>query len=102
LTPEAARRLTAWRAVAISGLEDGCYSTEPGTIVACMRALCPACGLHHEVVRVLDDSDGETRKDVYQVAPLEECTQSWLTDRDVLEAHARFGLEALVQDEDDY
>lgn len=102
MTPSAARRLTAWRAVALSGLEDGCCSTEPGTIVARMRALCPVCGFHHEVVRVLDDSNGESRKDVYQVAPLAECTQSWLTDRDVLEAHARFGLEAILQDEDDY
>jgi hypothetical protein len=102
MTPSAARRLTAWRAVVISGVDADCCWPESRAIVPGMRALCPACGLHHEVVRVLDDSDGETRKDVYQVAPLEECTQSWLTDRDVLEAHARFGQDAIVQDEDDY
>jgi hypothetical protein len=66
-----------------------------------MRALCPSCGYHHEVVRVLEDGFGEARKDVYQVAPLEECTRSWLSDRDVLEARARFGQEEIVPDDDD-
>ncbi len=66
-----------------------------------MRALCPTCGLHHEVVRVLDDGHGESRKDVYQVAPLEECQRSWMSESDLLEARARFGQEALIQDEED-
>ena len=35
-----------------------------------MRALCPECGLHHEVVRVLDEGGGEGSRDVYQVAAL--------------------------------
>jgi hypothetical protein len=66
-----------------------------------MRALCPSCGLHHEVVRILEDGFGEARKDVYQIAPLESCTRSWLSDREILEARARFDQEAIVQDDDD-
>jgi hypothetical protein len=67
-----------------------------------MRALCPSCGLHHEVVRILDDAGvGENRRDVYQVAPLEECTRTWLSDKDLLEATARYGAEAVVPDDDE-
>jgi hypothetical protein len=66
-----------------------------------MRALCPSCGLHHEVVRVLEDGFGEDRKDVYQIAPLESCTRSWLSDREILEARARFGQDAIVQEDVD-
>ncbi|WP_437678182.1 hypothetical protein [Sorangium sp. So ce131] len=66
-----------------------------------MRALCPACGLHHEVVRVLDDGHGEQRKDVYQVAPLVGCDRTWISDRELLEAQARFGQEAIVPEEDE-
>ena len=66
-----------------------------------MRALCPSCGLHHEVVRILEDSVGDERKDVYQVAPLEECTGTWLADADLLEARSRFDQDAIVPDEDD-
>jgi hypothetical protein len=65
-----------------------------------MRALCPACGFHHEVVRVLDDGIGEQRKDVYQVAPLENCPKSWLSDAEVLEARAKFGQDAIVEDDE--
>ena len=65
-----------------------------------MRALCPACGLHHEVVRVLDDGQGEGGKDVYQVAPLETCDRAWLSDKDVLEARAKFGQDAIIQDDE--
>jgi hypothetical protein len=65
-----------------------------------MRALCPSCGFHHEIVRILDDGVGERRKDVYQVAPLESCTRSWLSDKEILEAHARFGQDAIVQEDD--
>ena len=66
-----------------------------------MRALCPACGLHHEVVRVLEDGFGENRKDVYQIAPLENCTRTWLSDRELLEARVRFDTEAIVPDDED-
>ncbi|WP_437735210.1 hypothetical protein [Sorangium sp. So ce1335] len=66
-----------------------------------MRALCPSCGLHHEVVRVLDDGHGEQRKDVYQVAPLHSCERTWISDQDLLEARARFGQEVVVPDDDD-
>ena len=65
-----------------------------------MRALCPSCGLHHEVVRVLDDGHGEMRKDVYQVAPLESCPRSWISDKELLDARARFGQEAIVEDDE--
>jgi hypothetical protein len=66
-----------------------------------MRALCPSCGLHHEVVRVLDDGVGDNRKDVYQIAPLESCPRTWLSDKDILEARVRFDVEAIVSDESD-
>lgn len=66
-----------------------------------MRALCPSCGLHHEVVRILDDGAGDGRKDVYQVAALEECSRTWISDSDLLEARARFDQEAIVPDDDD-
>jgi hypothetical protein len=66
-----------------------------------MRALCPTCGLHHEVVRVLEDGHGDERRDVYQLAPLESCERSWLSDADLLEARARFGQEAIVAEPDD-
>lgn len=65
-----------------------------------MRALCPSCGFHHEVVRVLEDGQGENRKDVYQVAPLEECTRTWLDDKDMFEAQARFGQDPILQDDE--
>ncbi len=66
-----------------------------------MRALCPKCGFHHEVVRVLEDGHGENRRDVYQVAPNGECEETWLGERDILEASARFGQEALLHEDDD-
>jgi len=66
-----------------------------------MRALCPVCGFHHEVVRVLEEGHGESRKDVYQVAPLPECERTWLSESDVLEARARFDAEAIIADDDD-
>jgi hypothetical protein len=66
-----------------------------------MRALCPSCGLHHEVVRILEDGFGENRKDVYQVAPLENCPRSWLSDKDVLDARAKFDVEPIQTDEND-
>lgn len=66
-----------------------------------MRALCPSCGLHHEVVRVLEDGFGDNRKDIYQVAPLETCNRSWFSDRELLEARARFGVDAIVPDDDE-
>ena len=65
-----------------------------------MRALCPQCGFHHEVIRVLDDGNGENR-DVYQVAPNGECAKTWLSDREIFEARARFDQDAILGDEDD-
>ena len=65
-----------------------------------MRALCPSCGLHHEVVRVLEDGHGDDHKDVYQVAPLENCPRSWMSDRDILDARAKYGQDAIIQDEE--
>jgi len=44
---------------------------------------------------------GESGRDVYQIAPLESCSRSWLSDRELLEAHARYGIEAIVADEND-
>lgn len=66
-----------------------------------MRVLCPDCGGHHEVVRALEDGDGEVRRDIFETAPLEDCERRWLTDRDVLDARAKYGSEAIVQDDDD-
>jgi hypothetical protein len=63
-----------------------------------MRALCPACGNHHDVVRVVEDGP----RDVYQVAPLEAgCDPGWLTEEDLLEARARHGLDAIIEDDDE-
>jgi hypothetical protein len=67
-----------------------------------MRALCPDCGEHHDVVRILDqEGQGEAQKDVYQVAALGGCDRTWLTDADLLEARARFDQEAIIAEEDD-
>lgn len=67
-----------------------------------MRALCPSCGFHHEVVRVLeDDGQGESSRDIYQVAPLKACDRSWISDKDIFEATARFGAEPILTDEMD-
>jgi hypothetical protein len=66
-----------------------------------MRALCPSCGFHHEVVRVLEDGHGDSGKDVYQVAPLAECERTWISDQELLEARARYGLEAILQEDED-
>lgn len=57
--------------------------------------------MHHEVVRVLEDGFGESRKDVYQVAPLAGCDRGWLSDGEIIEARARFGDEAIVREDDD-
>jgi hypothetical protein len=66
-----------------------------------MRALCPSCGLHHEVVRVLDDGRDEGSRDVYQVEPLLGCTRAWISDAELLEARARFGQEPVVDGDDE-
>ena len=50
---------------------------------------------------MLEDGHGETRKDIYQVAPLPECERTWISDADLLEARARYDVEAIVQDSDD-
>lgn len=66
-----------------------------------MRALCSSCGFHHEVVRVLSGSSSEGHEDVYQVAPQEECERTLFSERDIFEARARFGQEAIVEDDGD-
>jgi hypothetical protein len=65
-----------------------------------MRALCPDCGFHHEVIRVLEDPDSESHREVYETAPFDECTRRWMSDTDVLDAHARFGTEAIIEDDE--
>ncbi len=69
-----------------------------------MRALCPTCGLYHDVVRILEDHSGETTREVFDVAPLEECPSAFITEENLLEAHARFGQDPILRDgeEDDY
>jgi hypothetical protein len=66
-----------------------------------MRALCPSCGGHHEVSQVLSLGVGEVHRDVYQVVPIEGCSRAYITDKDLLEARARFDVEAIVPDDDD-
>ena len=66
-----------------------------------MRLLCPRCGLHHEVVRVLDDGHDERRPGVYQVAPLPDCPETSLSEGDMLEAAALHGEEALLHEDTD-
>lgn len=66
-----------------------------------MRALCPSCGGHHVVVNVLEQGHGDDRKDLYEVAPLETCERTWLTEQDLFEARARTGEEVILADDDD-
>ena len=50
---------------------------------------------------MLDDgSADEGGKDVYQVAPLESCERSWLSDTELFEARARFGQDVIIPDDD--
>ncbi len=65
-----------------------------------MRALCTRCGFHHEVVRVFSENSSEDRGDVYQIASLGECESAYLSERDLFESSARFGLEAVLDDDD--
>lgn len=65
-----------------------------------MRALCPDCGEHHEVVRILEEGQGDAQTEVYQVASLGVCARAWLTDADLLEARARFEQEAIIEEDD--
>ena len=41
---------------------------------------------------------GEGRADVYQIAPLATCDRSWLSDKEVLEARARYGDDPIIDD----
>jgi hypothetical protein len=66
-----------------------------------MGALCPSCGQYHEVVRTLEDGHGDSRKDVFQVSSLPTCERTWISDKEILEASARFGREATLPDPDD-
>jgi hypothetical protein len=66
-----------------------------------MRALCPDCGFHHEVVRTLEDGHGDLHRDIYQVASLGDCKRTYITDRELFEARARFGAEAIVEGGED-
>lgn len=63
-----------------------------------MEALCPSCGQYHEVVRTIEDGHGDQRRDIYQVSPLTMCERTWISDKELLEAAARFGLEAMQPD----
>ncbi|HSO00568.1 MAG TPA: hypothetical protein VLS89_19885 [Candidatus Nanopelagicales bacterium] len=65
-----------------------------------MRALCPDCGFHHQVVRVLEDGHGESSRDMYQVSPLMTCERTWLSDKDILEARAKYGQDAILEDDE--
>jgi hypothetical protein len=65
-----------------------------------MGALCPSCGQYHEVVRTLEDGHGDDRKDIYQVSPLVSCERTWISDKELLEASARFGQEPMFPDTD--
>jgi hypothetical protein len=65
-----------------------------------MGALCPICGQYHEVVRALEDGHGDQRRDIYQVSPLTTCERTWISDKELLEASARFGMEAMQPDVD--
>lgn len=65
-----------------------------------MGALCPSCGLYHEVVRTLEEGHGDMRKDIYVVTPLEMCERTWISDKELFEASARFGQEAIQADPD--
>lgn len=66
-----------------------------------MRVLCPRCELYHDVVRALDDGSDASGPGVYQIAPLPDCPQTSLSERDLLEAAARHGEEAVLPEETD-
>lgn len=66
-----------------------------------MQALCPDCGSHHRILRALEDGEGEARRDIYQVAPLDTCERTYLSDADVLTAVGRFGGEGILEEDDD-
>ncbi|MCK6587904.1 MAG: hypothetical protein L6Q76_10000 [Polyangiaceae bacterium] len=63
-----------------------------------MEALCPSCGQYHEIVRTVEDGHGETRREIYQVSPLTTCERTWISESELLEATARYGLEAVQPD----
>lgn len=65
-----------------------------------MRALCPLCGFHHTVVRVLEEGESGMRREVYQLAAAGLCPEAFLTSQALFEATAKFGLEAIVEDDD--
>lgn len=50
---------------------------------------------------MLEEGTEEDRRDIYQVAPLETCTRTWMTEKDLFEARARFGQDVIIADEDD-
>ncbi len=66
-----------------------------------MRVLCPSCGFHHPVLRVVEDPSGDQRRNAYQVEPLEGCDRTWLTDQDVLKASTRFAIPPVTDDDED-
>jgi hypothetical protein len=49
---------------------------------------------------LLEDGHGEKGRDIYQVSPLSTCERTWISDRELLEASARFGMEAMLPDVD--
>lgn len=66
-----------------------------------MGALCPSCGQYHEVIRTLEEGQGDSGNEVFQVSSLAMCERTWMSDKDLLEASARFGMEAMLPDSDD-
>jgi hypothetical protein len=66
-----------------------------------MRALCPSCGGHHDVAQVLEFGIGDVRHDVYQIVPIDGCSRAYVTDKELMEARARFDVEAIVPDDND-
>lgn len=66
-----------------------------------MRVLCPLCGFYHPVIRVLEEGESGMRREVYQVAEVGLCPDAYLSEQGLFEATAKFGLEALLEDEDD-
>lgn len=66
-----------------------------------MRVLCPSCGEHHLVTRVLEDERAELTREVFLVATLGTCPIEVISEEQIREAMARFDREPWVDEDDD-
>ncbi|MFO0661122.1 MAG: hypothetical protein U0165_15010 [Polyangiaceae bacterium] len=65
-----------------------------------MWVLCPACGEHHVVTRILEDEREELTREVFIVAPLAECSMEIISEAQIRDAAARFDREPWIDDDE--